>query len=114
MDLESQKMLIDGELVSAEAGREYDNVSPIDESTLGTAPDASATDVERAVLAARRAFDDGRWASDVEFRRHCLEQLQERLRKNVEPIREVHTAEVGMPVALAHGMAVDPPIEWLS
>ncbi len=113
MQLERQNMLIDGQLVSAEGGHEYANVNPADETVIGTAPDASAADMERAVLAARRAFDEGEWAEDLEFRRHCLMQLQEQLRKSVEQIREVHTAEVGMPVSLAHAMGVDAPIEEL-
>ncbi|ROO87999.1 aldehyde dehydrogenase (NAD+) [Actinocorallia herbida] len=111
--MDRQRMLIDGELVAAEGGREYENVNPADEQVIGTAPDATAGDVERAVAAARRAFDDGRWAEDVEFRRHCLLQLQERLRKNVEEIRGAHTAESGMPVSLAHSLGVDVPIDGL-
>jgi aldehyde dehydrogenase (NAD+) len=99
--------------VGAEGGRTYANVNPANEEVIGLAPDATAADMERAITAARRAFDEGRWATDVDFRRQCLTQLQEQLRKNVEEIRDVHTAEAGMPVGLAHAVAVDAPIEWL-
>lgn len=111
--LEKQRMLIDGELVGATGGREYDNVNPADEQVIGTAPDATAEDVERALVAARRAFDDGRWAEDVGLRKHCLEQLQAELRADLDRIRAAHTAEVGMPVGLAHAIGVDAPVEWL-
>lgn len=113
MDIEPQKMLIDGDLVAAASGREYDNINPATEEVLGQAPDAGADDVERAIAAARRAFDEGRWAGDPEFRARCLTQLQEKLREKADVIREAHTAEVGMPVGLAHAVGVDPPIEWL-
>ncbi|WP_409329959.1 aldehyde dehydrogenase family protein [Trujillonella humicola] len=114
MNISGQRMLIAGELVEATGGREYDNINPATEEVIGTAPDAGQEDVERAVTAARTAFDDGRWATDVSFRQHCLRQLQDQLRKDVERIRSAHTAEVGMPVALAMGIGVDGPIENLS
>ncbi|MCU1616276.1 MAG: aldehyde dehydrogenase family protein [Frankiales bacterium] len=114
MDIPEQKMLIAGELVVAGSGARYDNVNPATEEVIGTAPDAGPEDVERAVTAARAAFDEGRWATDVAFRQRCLRQLQEQLRKDVERIRSAHTAETGMPVSLAMGIGVDGPIETLS
>lgn len=114
MEITQQHLLIDGELVPATGGREYDNVNPATEQVAGTAPDASAADVERAILAARRAFDTGRWSTDVDFRRECLAQLQGELRKDVELIRSAHTTETGMPVGLAYAMGVDAPLEGLS
>jgi aldehyde dehydrogenase (NAD+) len=114
MNVTGQRMLIAGELVEATGGREYDNINPATEEVIGTAPDAGPEDVERAITAARTAFDDGRWATDVAFRQHCLRQLQEQLRKDVDRIRDAHTAETGMPVALAMGIGVDGPIENLS
>jgi aldehyde dehydrogenase (NAD+) len=113
MDFGTQRMLVDGELVGAEGGREYDNVNPATEQVVGAAPDATRADVERAVLAARRAFDGSRWSTDVDFRRDCLGQLQEQLRKEVETIRAAHTAESGMPLGLAYAIGVDGPIENL-
>ncbi|GGL41738.1 aldehyde dehydrogenase family protein [Nocardia jinanensis] len=113
MELDQQRMLIDGELVGATGGREYGNVNPANEEVIGPAPDATAADVERALAAARRAFDEGRWAGDIEFRRHCLTQLQDELRADLDTIRAAHTAEVGMPVGLAQTVGVDAPVEWL-
>jgi aldehyde dehydrogenase (NAD+) len=114
MDIPEQKMLIAGELVEAGSGARYDNVDPATEEVICTAPDAGPEDVERAITAARTAFDEGRWATDVAFRQRCLRQLQEQLRKDVELIRSAHTAETGMPVSLAMGIGVDGPIETLS
>jgi aldehyde dehydrogenase (NAD+) len=114
MELEPQRMLIEGDLVGASSGREFDNVNPATEEVIGTAPDATAEDVDRAVQAARRAFDEGRWATDVDFRREHLLRLQEQLRKDVEAIRAAHTAETGMPLGLAYAIGVDGPIENIS
>jgi aldehyde dehydrogenase (NAD+) len=114
MKLSDQKMLIDGELVGAAGGREYGNVNPATEELIGTAPDAGVEDVEKAVAAARRAFDTSPWATDVAFRRECLLQLQAGLLKEADRIRPAHTAETGMPISIASGMGVDGPIANLS
>jgi aldehyde dehydrogenase (NAD+) len=108
------RMLIDGELVQAADGRAYDNINPATEEVAGTAPDAGPDDVERAIGAARRAFDEARWATDPDFRRACLLQLQEQLRKHIEDLRPALTTESGMPIALAYEIGVDGPIDNLS
>ena len=52
------RMLIDGELVEAASGRTFDNANPATEEILGQVADGSAEDMQRAIAAARRAFDD--------------------------------------------------------
>ena len=52
-----ERLLIDGDLVAAEGGATFDTVNPSTGEVLGTAADASLADVERAIAAARRAFD---------------------------------------------------------
>ena len=52
------RMLIDGELVEAASGKRFENVNPATEEVLGEVADASADDMQRAIGAARRAFDD--------------------------------------------------------
>jgi len=71
------RMLIDGELVEAASGRSYDNINPATEEVLGQTADGGSEDAERAVAAARRAFDDGQWAGDRQLRKRCLEQLRD-------------------------------------
>ena len=46
---------------------------------LGQVADASPEDMDRAIAAARRAFDETDWSTDREFRKRCLLQLQEAL-----------------------------------
>src|SRR4051812_45073293 len=57
----SARMVINGELRLAEDGRVLRNLSPIDGTHLCDLPDAGAADVDRAVAAARAAFEDRRW-----------------------------------------------------
>ena len=77
---ENAKLLIDGELVEATGGGRFDNINPATEEVIGTVPNATAADMERAIGAARRAFDETDWARDHELRARCLRQLRDGLR----------------------------------
>ncbi|MCU1587536.1 MAG: Aldehyde Dehydrogenase [Frankiales bacterium] len=104
------RMLVDGALVEATDGRVFDNVNPATEEVLGVAADASAADMDRAIAAARRAFDTTDWSTNHAFRKRCLEQLQAALQDEVELIRAELVAEVGAPVLLTYGPQLDTPL----
>jgi aldehyde dehydrogenase (NAD+) len=107
------RLLIDGELVAAEGGATYDTISPSTGEVLGTAADASLGDTDRAIKAARRAFDTTDWATDVKFRQHCIRQLHEALVANLDPIREILVQEVGAPIQITAGPQLEGPVDVL-
>ncbi|CAN5151675.1 aldehyde dehydrogenase family protein [soil metagenome] len=106
-----KRMLIDGRLVDAASGASFDNVDPATEEVLGPVADAGTVDMDRAIAAARRAFDESDWSTNHAFRRHCLEQLQEALESERELLRAELVAEVGTPVALTYMAQLDWPLE---
>ena len=108
--LGERRLLIDGELVFAEGERMYPNVNPATEEVIGGASDASAADMNRAIAAARRAFDTTTWSNDLELRRRCLGQLQAGLEKDREEFRRELIAEVGSPVLATYGPQLDMPL----
>jgi aldehyde dehydrogenase (NAD+) len=69
--------------------------------------------MERAVTAARRAFDETTWSEDHAFRRRCLLQLQDGLREAREELREIQVSEAGMTISTAFA-SVDAVIENMS
>jgi aldehyde dehydrogenase (NAD+) len=103
-------MLIDGELVEARDGATFDNVDPATEEVLGVTADGSSGELDSAVAAARRAFDETSWSTDVAFRVQCLRQLHSGLLAHSEELRATCVAEVGAPLALTHGPQLDMPI----
>ncbi len=105
------RMLIDGKLVEASGGKTFANVNPATEEELGQVADASAGDMEQAIAAARRAFDETDWATNRSFRRHCLEQLHEALVAEREEMREQLILEVGCPRMLTYGPQLDAPLD---
>ncbi len=110
MDFEP-RMLIDGALVEAEGGRTYENINPATEQSIGSVADASAADMERAIRAARRAFDESDWANDKALRKRCLLQLREALGEHREALREQIVGEVGAPIALTYAIQQDSCID---
>jgi aldehyde dehydrogenase (NAD+) len=110
---DSTKLLIDGTLRAGRGG-ELPTVNPATEEVLGTAANADAADLDEAVGAARRAFDETGWARDTALRTHCLRQLSEVLAAHGDELRELTVAEAGIPVALTYGPQLDIPVADLA
>ncbi len=107
------RLLIDGELVAGSAGT-FETVNPATEEVLGVAADASTDDMGRAIEAARRAFDETAWSTDIELRVRSIRQLQQAMRNHVEELRELTIAEVGAPRMLTAAAQLEGPVEDLS
>ncbi|MFP6564327.1 MAG: aldehyde dehydrogenase family protein [Myxococcota bacterium] len=105
------RMLIDGELVPARDDRSYENLNPATEEVLGLVADAAPEDMDRAIGAARRAFDETSWSLDIEFRSRCLRQLQAALEKHKEDLRPQIIAESGSPLQLTYAVQQDSCIQ---
>jgi aldehyde dehydrogenase (NAD+) len=104
------RMLIDGELVEADSGKRFENINPATEEVLGEVADGTAAEMQRAIAAARRAFDDTDWSTNRALRKHCLEQLQDALESEREELRQELVAEVGTPAALTYAAQLDAPL----
>lgn len=107
------QLLVDGLLVGASDGATYPVLNPATGGVIGEAPDATADDVDAAIGAARRAFDETTWATDVGLRMSCLRQLHQALVDHGPSMRELTTAEAGAPAFLTSGPQYDVPVESL-
>src|SRR3954447_18108213 len=76
------QLLIDGKLVAGSGGT-FPTINPATEEMLGVAADATPEDMGQAIAAARRAFDETDWSTNVELRVRCVRQLQDMLTENV-------------------------------
>jgi aldehyde dehydrogenase (NAD+) len=107
------RLLIDGKLVAGGGGT-FPTVNPATEETLGVAADATAADMDAAIGAARRAFDETEWSTNVELRVRGIRQLQQAMRDHIEELRELTISEVGAPVMLTSMAQLEGPVEDLS
>lgn len=93
--IDTYQLYIDGTWVEPEDGR-YDDISPATEQVIATAPDASVGQVSDAVGAARRAFDEGPWATmSAQERANCLSQLGDALLKYADDFFALSQVEWG-------------------
>ncbi len=104
-----ERLLINGDLREASNGATFENVNPATEDVIGVSADASEIDFRDAVAAARKAFDDSDWASDLELRLRCLTQFHDALQDHVGELTEITVAEVGATrMACASIQVVEP------
>jgi aldehyde dehydrogenase (NAD+) len=104
------RLLIDGELVESESGKVFDNINPATEEVIGQVSDGSRADMERAVKAARRAFDTTDWWRDHAFRSHCLGQLADAMTEAKEELRAAAVAEIGCTIVTTYTFQVEASI----
>ncbi len=102
--------LIDGELRAASSGTTFATLNPATEEELGQAADGTAADLDAAIGAARRAFDETDWSTDHAFRAHCVRQLRDAMVANADELRELTIAEVGAPRFLTTLAQLDSPV----
>jgi aldehyde dehydrogenase (NAD+) len=108
------RLYIGGEFRDARSGAVFDNVNPATEEVIGQVADGGPADMEAAIAAARRAFDESRWALDRALRKRCIDQLREGLEKEKESLRQQTVAEAGAPIQLTYGPQGDSVIRDLA
>src|SRR4051794_9917607 len=104
------RMYIDGALVESSSRAVFDNIDPSTEQVIGVTTDGTAQDFDRAIAAARRAFDTTDWSRDNALRARCLRQLHAALERHKEEIRPLLVSEVGTCVWLTRDTLFDVPI----
>jgi 4-(gamma-glutamylamino)butanal dehydrogenase len=98
---------IDGELVDAASGETFDRVNPATGEVIARVAAGDAEDVDRAVRAARRAFDAGDWSmADPAERKRVLLRLAELVREHAEELALLDSLDMGKPVEDALGVDV--------
>lgn len=114
MQVES-RLFINGNLVAAASGKTYPNLNPATEEVIGQVADAGLEDMDQAVAAARRAFDETDWATNHAFRLQCLQQLKAGLVAEMGSLKEQIAAETGSPMGIcgAGGPQCEVPIGFL-
>jgi len=93
--LPEAKLCIDGVLRRAAGDRTYDNIGPWTGEVVGKAADASPEDVNAAIAAARRAFDQTDWSTNHELRYRLVSKLHDLLVANRERLGQIARLEAG-------------------
>jgi acyl-CoA reductase-like NAD-dependent aldehyde dehydrogenase len=90
------EMLIGGEWTGARSGKSFESINPYTGRAWATAPEADEEDVDRAVRAAREAFDEGPWGRMTGTERaRLMRRLAELLAENAESLAVVESTDNG-------------------
>jgi phenylacetaldehyde dehydrogenase len=97
------RMLIDGRFVLAASGKTFPVYNPATGEVVSRVPEAEAEDVDRAVIAARRAFDEGPWTRKMSNseRGQMLWKLADLLQENLDEFAEIESLDNGKPLSVA-------------
>lgn len=102
------RAFIDGRYVDAASGRRFAKIGPIDGRVVAQVADCDAADIDLAVAAARRAFEDGRWRRlDPRERKRVMLRWADLLRANLDELALLETLDVGK--VIGNSLAVDVP-----
>ncbi len=104
-------LFIDGSWIPG-AGEELQVVSPTTEEVLARFPAASVEQADAAVLAARRAFDEGPWSTTtLEERMRLVRELRRLLEKERERAAQLMTDEMGCPITQSRAILAGAPLD---
>ncbi len=96
-EIREYSMYIDGAFVEADSGERAKSIGPADQETIATFPRGGKQDVDRAVAAARKAFEDSDWGhvrNSVE-RGRLLREVGRRLRDDLDRLAEIEALDTG-------------------
>src|ERR1700756_1030568 len=101
-EVKTYQMYINGEWVDSKSHKTFPVYDPASEEIIAQVPDANADDVDRAVSAARAAFDEGPWATTTaQERGRVLFRLVDKLRQNLPMLAELEARNCGKPIVEA-------------
>ncbi len=99
-----RKILIGGAWREAGTGVAIDVINPADGARLSQIPDAGEEDVDNAVKAARKAFDEERWSGMKPGERvRIIFRIAELMEQHAESLAQLETLDNGKPVNFARG-----------
>ena len=109
---EHQRLFIGGEWVEPAGTGTIDVISPHSEELVGRVPEGTAADIDRAVAAARDAFDNGEWPRlSPEERMAAVQKFSEVYAAHIPDMAAVVTEEMGSPITFSN--LAQSPAPWM-
>jgi acyl-CoA reductase-like NAD-dependent aldehyde dehydrogenase len=97
-----KKLLINGKWVAAKSGKTFESINPANEEILALIAEGDKADVDAAVKAARKAFDESKWSSITPHQRsRYLYKIADLIEQNADQLAELESLDNGKPLAIA-------------
>ncbi|WP_166626989.1 aldehyde dehydrogenase family protein [Jeotgalicoccus sp. S0W5] len=96
---ETVPLFINGEFVKSESGKTFDSINPADGEVLATIFEAGKNDIDKAVKAARAAFESPEWSEISTLERgNLMFRLSQLIEENKQIIAELDSLDNGKPI----------------
>src|SRR5215469_1864628 len=101
-EVKTYQMFINGGWVSSQSAKTFPVYDPSTEEVIALVPDAGFEDVNRAVAAAKAAFEEGPWSTTTaQERGRVLFRLADKIRQNLPMLAELEARNCGKPIVEA-------------
>ena len=108
------QLLIGGQWTPARSGKTFQTINPATEEVIADVAEADAADVEMAVLAARKAFDEGPWPRmNARERGRIMMRLADLIESEIDELAALESLDNGKPVSDARAGDIPLAIEAL-
>src|SRR5262249_18415441 len=98
--VQQTKLLIDGKWVNAASGKTFETLNPATGEVIAKVAEADKADVDKAVEAARAAFETGAWSkTSASERGRLLHKLADLVEKNIDELAALETLDNGKPIS---------------
>src|SRR5690625_538609 len=105
-------LYINGECIPAKGKKTFDVINPATEDVITEVSEAQSEDIDVAVAAARRAFDEGEWTKmEAAERSHLIYKFADLLEENREELAQLESLDNGKPYAIALADDVDGTVQ---
>src|SRR5258708_25653124 len=100
-----KQFLIGGKWVPAKSGKTFETINPSNEEVLALAAEGDKADVDEAVKAARKAYEEGKWSKIGPHQRaRYLLKIADLIEQNADELATLETLNNGMAISLARAM----------
>jgi len=104
VNIRQTQMLIDGKWVDAVSGKTFETLNPATGQVIARVAEGDKADVDKAVKAARRAFDQGPWRKmNARERGRLMYKLADLIEENKEELAQLETLDNGKPIRDSRG-----------
>jgi betaine-aldehyde dehydrogenase len=101
-EVKTYRMYVNGEWVNSESGKSFPVYDPSTEEVIAQVPESGAKDVDRAVAAAKAAFEQGPWSqTTAQERGRTLNRLAQKIRAEAAKLAELEALNCGKPIVEA-------------
>jgi acyl-CoA reductase-like NAD-dependent aldehyde dehydrogenase len=97
-----KKLLINGKWIPAKSGKTFESINPANEEVLALIAEGDKADVDEAVKAARKAFEESKWSSITPHQRsRYLYKIADLIEEHADQLAELESLDNGKPLAVA-------------